>query len=579
MIKVTNLSFSFPDKDLYNDISFTIEAGQSCAFIGRSGSGKSTLVSMLLDPEKLVFDGKIEIDEGCSMGFVSQFNDVDPSETCTVFEYIAQDFITLQDRIAKLCEEMGESENLEELLEEYQSALDLFEAMDGENYESNIQKKLSLADLIQHRDLDVTKLSGGEFKLVQVIKQMLTTPQFLIMDEPDSFLDFENLNGLKNLINAHKGTMLTITHSRYLLNHCFNKILHLENELLQEFDGRYIDYHFALLAGKVDIQEQACRDSEEIARNAALVEERRFIATNSDSAANGRALKSRVSYQERLEARRVMPPFLSIEKPSISFVAQDVPQDEVMLSVEDFSLSYEELLLENVTFEIGSHDKVAIIGANGAGKTSLLRAILRNDSDAITISEKANVACLSQHQDDRLDEGQTIYDEFFDAGFQTYDEISDYLATFGFPVEKMKRKISTLSGGEKNILGLAKVCKEPSNLLILDEPTSHLDTYAQIALEEAIAAYEGAIVMISHDFYSIVNAMDYVLMIENKTVRKIKMKKFKRMIYAKHFDKDYLEHELTKKQLETRIELALSREDFNQAKSLLPELDEVIQLL
>ena len=113
----------------------------------------------------------------------------------------------------------------------------------------------------------VSELSGGEFKLIQVIKEMLNSPDLMIMDEPDVFLDFENLNSLKNLINSHKGTMLIITHNRYLLNHCFNKIIHLENMELQEFDGRYIDYNFSLLQTKIELQELAIADDEEIERN------------------------------------------------------------------------------------------------------------------------------------------------------------------------------------------------------------------------------------------------------------------------------------------------------------------------
>jgi len=271
MIKIENLSYSFPQKDLYHNISFTLEEGQHCAFIGTSGSGKTTLADILMDPEKYMFDGKLEIPSNCRIGYVSQFSQLNDAKEITVSEYIGKEFMKLQNEITSICTEMETSSDIDTLLEKYQQTLDAFQAIDGDNFESNMNKQLSLADLEKLKNLPVSQLSGGEFKLIQVIKEMLTQPDLIIMDEPDVFLDFENLNSLKNLINSHKGTMLVITHNRYLLNHCFNKIIHLENKLLQEFDGRYIDYNFTLLQKKIELQELAAADTEEIQRNQNII--------------------------------------------------------------------------------------------------------------------------------------------------------------------------------------------------------------------------------------------------------------------------------------------------------------------
>ena len=257
MIKVDNLSFSFPQKELYTSVSFTLEEGQHCAFIGTSGSGKSTLVDILLEPERYLFDGKLEIDPACTIGYVSQFSQVDPAESMTVFEYIGETFIKLQNEINELYAEMATTTDMDALMEKCQLAVDAFDAIDGHNYENTINKQLNLANLMKLRDTNVSALSGGEFKLVQVMKEMLARPDLMIMDEPDVFLDFENLNALKKLINSHKGMLLVVTHNRYLLNHCFNKIIHLENKEIQEFDGRYIDYNFSLLQTKIEMQEIA----------------------------------------------------------------------------------------------------------------------------------------------------------------------------------------------------------------------------------------------------------------------------------------------------------------------------------
>ena len=580
MIKFDKVSYSFPQKDLYTDVSFTIEEGQHCAFIGASGSGKSTLIDIIMDPEKYVFDGNVEMEPSLKIGYVSQFSQRDKDKETTVFEYIAEEFIKLENEIATLCAEMGTSDDIETLLEKYQEALDAFDAIDGDNYENNINKKLNAANLTTHRDRMISELSGGEFKLIQVIKEMLNNPDLMIMDEPDVFLDFENLNSLKNLINSHKKTILVITHNRYLLNHCFNKIIHLENTELQEFDGRYIDYNFSLLQTKIELQEMAIADEEEIARNEELIKILREKATYNADASRGRALKARVKIQERLEANRIKHPFVDIKQPYINLETNNEIEEEIIaLKTDDLGISFDEVLLQNVNFEIKSNDKVAIIGTNGVGKTTLLKQIFKNNNDTIKIDENIKLAYLSQMQSEVVNESNTILQEFYDVGFETYGEIRRYLGRYGFSSDILTQKIESLSGGEKNILQLAKVSASKANMLLMDEPTSHLDIYSQMALEKAISNYKGAILMISHDYHFIVNCADYVLLIEDKTIRKMSMRKFRKMIYANHFDKDYLQIEEKKKALEMDIASALRDTDFERARSLSEKLEEIIKSL
>ena len=579
MIKVDNLSYSYPQRDLYKDVSFTLEEGQHCAFIGASGSGKSTLIDIIMDSENYLFDGKLEMEPNLKIGYVSQFSQRDKTKEITVFEYIAEPFIKLQEEIATLCDEMGTSDDIETLLEKYQEALDAFDAIDGDNFENNINKKLNLANLNNHKDRMIHELSGGEFKLIQVIKEMLNSPDLMIMDEPDVFLDFENLNSLKNLINSYKKTILVITHNRYLLNHCFNKIIHLENMELQEFDGRYIDYNFSLLQTKIELKEMAIADEEEIARNEALIEILREKATYNAEASRGRALKARVKIQERLEARRIKAPFVDIKQPYINLSTDNEIEETTALKVEELTIAFDETLLENVNFEIKSTDKVAIIGTNGVGKTTLLKEIFKNNNNAIKVDENIEMSYLSQMQGDVINESNTILQEFYDVGFETYGEIRRYLGKYGFDADILTQKIDSLSGGEKNILQLAKVSASRANLLLMDEPTSHLDIYSQMALEKAIADYKGAILMISHDYHFIVNCVDYVLLIEDKTIRKMSMRKFRKMIYANHFDKDYLQIEEKKKTVELKIASALKDTDFERAKTLSEELEKLIKLM
>lgn len=580
MIQVYDLSYSTPEKDLFNKISFTLKNGQHCALIGASGTGKSTLIDMIIDSEKYLFDGSLIVEPDCKIGYVRQFYESDKNSSLTVFEYIAKDFINLESELLRISDEMATSSDLEPLLEKYQEISDAFEAIGGDNYENIINKKLNLSSLMNCKDLKISQVSGGEFKLIQIIKTMLLLPDLMIMDEPDVFLDFDNLNSLKKLINSYKGTMLIVTHNRYLLNHCFDKIIHLENTEIQEFDGRYIDYKFSLLQSKIETLELANADTEEIQRNELLIDKFRAAAGENANASIGQHVNSRVKIQERLLARRIKAPFVDINQPNIVFPSNEINlenEEKIALEVSDLNISFDDALLENINFEIKSKDKAAIIGPNGTGKTTLLQYIAKNDHHSIKFDVGMNVAYLSQIKGETLDESSTVNEEFFNAGFKTYDEIISCIRKYGFDREIANKKIGSLSGGEKNILQIAKFSKEKTDMLILDEPTSHLDTYSQIALEKAIEGYKGAILMVSHDFYTISNCMDYVLLIEDKNIRKVNMKKFRQMIYKNHFDKDYLEIEKKKKEAEIEIDMALNDNDFELAKSLSIKLESILK--
>lgn len=583
MIKIDNLSYSFPEKDLYKNISFTLETDAHAAFIGTNGSGKSTLIDMIMDTEKYLYDGTIEKSPNCRIGYVQQFSQNDKMREITVFDYICEEYNKLQSEITSICTQMETSSDIETLLEKYQEALDALDAIGGDEFENNVNKKLNLTNLMKHKDLMISELSGGEFKLVQVMKGMLNNPDLIIMDEPDVFLDFENLNSLKNLINSHKGTMLVITHNRYLLNNCFDKIIHLENMEVQEFDGNYIDYNFSLLQTKIELQELAAADTAEIQRNDKLIDRLRELATENAEQFRGKTLRARVKIQERLEQRRIKAPFLAIKEPDINLNTDNVLDEEtIVLKLNNYNAVFDNVLLEDVNFEIKSTDKVAIIGSNGTGKTTLMQDIFSyiNNKKSIEVNDQVEMAYLSQLQHKTLNDSNTIREEFIEAGFKNSDEIMEHISKYGFEDrEILSQEIGTLSGGEQNMLQLAKISVSNANMLLLDEPTSHLDTYSQIALEKTIKDYNGTILMVSHDFYSIVNCMDYILYIEDKKIRRMNMKTFKKMVYANYFDKDYLEIEHNKKQLEIQIELALRENDFDAAKDLCEQLEKLVKLL
>ena len=578
MINAEKLTFGFNDNLLFQDISFTLEENCHCALIGSNGSGKTTLTNLIREPASYIFDGKLKMDDAGRIGYVSQFAARDGDQSVTVYDYLCQDFLALEHAINEVCLQMESAEELDFVMERYQSLLDESAAIDADNYEVNIRRQLKLAELESKESLELEKLSGGELKLVQIIRQMLRCPGLLIMDEPDVFLDFENLNGLRDLINAYQGTLLVVTHSRYLLAHCFDRIWHLENGDLQEFEGSFTEYNYSRLQKKIDLQLAAQADEAEIQRVSELVERLREIATEVSESHYGRTLKGKTTYLRRLLGRQVKAPFVEIRQPDICLPEVEVPEEATeLLRLDDYSLSFEENLLDQVSFAVHSGEKVALVGANGTGKSSMLREIWKNRHPAIHFSEAASPAFFSQLHAEILDEKNTIYDEFFEIGFENCEQVETHLQKYCFDPDNLSRKVGQLSGGEKNLLQLAKLASGHANLLLLDEPSSHLDTFAQIALEDAIKAYRGAVLMVSHDFYNIVNCADTILFVENGSIRPMSARAFRKMIYKKHFSKDYLELELQKQDLETRIARSLERGNCAEAQELCNKLAMVVE--
>ena len=579
MLKVNNLSYWQLQKDLYKEISFSLEEKDHCAFIGINGSGKSTLIDLIINSEKHSYNGDIELDNNAIIGYISQFSNMDDIKDLTIFEYIAKDYLTLQKELENICIEMETFSEIEKLLEEYQRVSDDLDALGGSDFEQSISKKMNLANLSNYNELLISELSSGEFKLVKIIKEMLQNPDLLIMDEPDAFLDFENLNSLRNLINSYKGTLLVVTHNRYLLNNCFNKILHLENTLVQEFNGKYIDYKFSLLESKIELQELSIKDEEEIERNEVILRKYRKAASLNPDAGIGKYAKARATIIQRLEDRKTNAPFVYIKEPEINLYTEKEIDDDIVLEVKDLNISFDESILENISFDILKNEKVAIVGANGTGKTSLLRKLYKNNDNSIKYNELVDFEYLSQAQGEVLDENNTVFEELSQCNFETREDIILSLEKYNFNEEFLEQKISSLSGGEKNLIQIIKIESAKSNMLLLDEPTSHLDTYSQIALEKAVKDYNGSVLMVSHDLYFIINTMDYVLLVEDKSIRRINMKKFKKLVYSKYFERETMELEEKKKLLETKIEKALEDNNFELAQVLALELSETIKLI
>ncbi|SCJ73720.1 Uncharacterized ABC transporter ATP-binding protein HI_1252 [uncultured Eubacterium sp.] len=575
MIQVEKLSYGFPAKDLYKDISFKLETGQHCALIGSNGSGKSTLVDMLIHPDDYLYDGKIIKEEGCRIGYASQFSVRDKAQEHTVFEFLSEKFLENERNIASVCEEMAAAENMEAAFEKYQALLDLHDAMDGDHYESNIQKQLYVAGMREIKETKLSQISGGEYKILQIMREMLLSPNLLILDEPDVFLDFANLNSLCQLVNGYQGTLLVITHNRYLLNHCFNKILHLENGDVQEYDGNYTEYRCTILKEKLELKLQNLAEQEAIEHTAELVDTLRHRATVMVNPVIGRSVNAKQSQLDRLRARQIKAPFIEVREPEIVLPLVEPEAEQTVLSITDYQVIVGKSLLENVSFQLLAGEKAAIVGANGTGKTTLIRDILENRHPSIRIDENTSYACLSQLQGENIDESKTVYQIMLEDGFGCEESVRRYLSKYCLEGDLLNQKAGQLSGGEQNLLQIARLANSDAQLLILDEPTSHLDIYAQIALEKAVAAYKGAVLMVSHDFYLAANCADYVLYVEDHTVRRMRTRTFRKMVYDKYFDQKYLEIDKKKQEIEKNITSAFKKNDLAAVEKLCRQLEEL----
>ena len=251
-----------------------------------------------------------------------------------------------------------------------------------------------------------------------------------------------------------------------------------------------------------------------------------------------------------------------------------------MIQVENLSYSLpEKSLYKNASFTIEDRRHCALIGSNGTGKTTLLRDIWHGEKGSLTINDSVRTSFLSQFHSETLDEKQTVWENMQSLGFEVRADAAEYLDAYCFPEDLLDRRIDKLSGGEKNLLQLAGIGTTDSELLLLDEPTSHLDLRAQTALENAIRAYKGTVLMVSHDFYTIANCMDYVLFAENNSIRKMSLRAFRKMIYKRHFPADYLELEQKKKELELQVNSALLASDYEQAKVYCAKLEDIVSAM
>ena len=514
---VDKLAKSFGIHEIFKNVSFTVENGEHLGLVGVNGSGKTTLLRCLLDPN-YADSGVIKFEAGSSLGYVQQgFTEVEG----TIWEFIFRscpDVLELRQKMAeleRLSSELEEEAALEECLEEYGRVTKRYEFIDGYNYEARIKRVLiGLGYPEPWWDVDSTTLSGGQKTRLMLAAALVKAPDFLILDEPTNHLDIYMTEWLEKYLQEFKGGLLVVSHDRAFLDQVAVRILEMEGGRLQSFKGNYTKYLDQKAIQTATETAAYNAQQEYIARTEAYI--RRFKAGIKSKMARGR--QSQLDRLERLD-RPVEHEEFELRLPPAAECADRV------LIMEDLTIGYgENKLASGINLTLRRGEKVALIGANGTGKTTLLKTLLGETKPLkgrAKIGNRVQIGYFSQSYE-RLKPEQTLLENFvIEYGF-TEEHTRSMLGGMLFHGDDVFKTIGTLSGGQKARLVLLKLVLDGANCLVLDEPTNHLDIMARETVEAALETFDGTVLVVSHDRYFVNEVATCIWEIENHTVKDYK---------------------------------------------------------
>jgi ATP-binding cassette subfamily F protein 3 len=492
---------SFIEDTVLKDVNFHIEANEKVALIGNNGAGKTTLFR-ILTKELPADSGEVYYAKDCSIGYLKQQALI--SSDKTVYEELLSVFdevILLEQKMTQLEEAISTSCS-EELIHQYDALRLIFENKKGYSYKSLIKGVLKgLGFSNEAYDQPLSQLSGGQKTRVALAKLLLEEPNILLLDEPTNHLDIEAIEWLESFLKTYNGAVFLISHDRYFLDKIVTKVIHLEFGQANVYFGNYSYYLCESAKVYEALRHQFEKQQNEIAKQQAVIAKlRQFNREKSIKRARSR---------EKALAKMDKPEIPMIDnKPMNLILAPQMPSANDVLTVTDLGKTFKDgkMLFENISFQIKKGDKVAIVGPNGVGKTTLFRMLLGKNNPTcgeITLGSRVNIGYYDQEHA-TLDPTQTIFSEIQSAfPALTNGHIRNVLAAFLFTGEDVFKSIESLSGGEKGRVALAKIMLSQANFLILDEPTNHLDVLSKEVLENALSQYEGTILYISHDRYFI----------------------------------------------------------------------------
>ena len=492
-------------------ITFNLEDREKAAIVGVNGAGKTTLFKIIT--EEISHDsGEIFIRKGIEVGYLKQNAVVEGEKT--IFEETLSVFAGIIEAEAKLRQmeqEMGRLSGgvLAKHMEEYAALQHNFEENDGYGYRSRVKGVLKgLGFTEEEFDKPVWQLSGGQKTRVHLGKLLLAKPDLLLLDEPTNHLDIESISWLEDFLRGYQGAVMIISHDRYFMDKIVTKTIEIENKKTYVYEGNYSFYAVQKAVNR-EIQLKTFTDQQK------EIKHQEDVIRTLRSFNREKSIKRAESREKALEKiERVDKPENLPDKMRMTLAPRIVSGNDVLFA-EELSKSFgDKQLFGGVSMDIKREDKVAIIGPNGIGKSTLFKMLLGKevgDSGRIKLGTNVHIGYYDQEQQN-FDESKTIFQEIADTyPILTNGEIRNVLAAFVFEGDDVFKPINALSGGEKGRVMLAKIMLSKANLLMLDEPTNHLDMFSKEILEDAINRYEGTVVYISHDRYFINRTAQKVL--------------------------------------------------------------------
>ena len=518
IIACKDITKSFGTNVILDGISFQIEEQDKVAIVGTNGAGKSTLFKILAG-EWSPDGGDIFLSKGTSLGYLSQHLDLDENnsiyqEMILIFSHLLEMEKQLREYEQKMGQLQGKS--LQEIMEKYSILQHQFEENMGYGYKSKIQGVLmGLGFTKDEFDQPIYQLSGGQKTRVSLAKLLLQQPSILLLDEPTNHLDIASIEWLELFLKNYPGTVLLISHDRYFLDRIITQTIEIENKKATVYRGNYSFYAKQKSINREIQLHQYYHQQKEIQRQETIIQQLRSF-NREKSIKRAKSREKALAKIERIEKPQFIPTEMKLS------LAPKIQSGFDVLSVEGLCKSFDENpLFSNVSFQVHKGERVALIGPNGVGKTTLFRILLNelsSDGGSFHLGSNVYIGYYDQEQQ-HLSPEKTIFDEISDAfPALTQGEIRNTLAAFLFTGDDVFKQISSLSGGEKGRVSLAKIMLSQANFLLLDEPTNHLDMISKEILEQALIGYEGTVLYISHDRYFINKTADKVLELTSEGV-------------------------------------------------------------
>ncbi|WP_206165393.1 ABC-F family ATP-binding cassette domain-containing protein [Mammaliicoccus sciuri] len=504
LLQINKLEKSYDGEVIFSDVDFEVKTGERIAIVGRNGAGKTTLMKIIAGVESYD-EGNISKGKQVTMGYLTQQMTLDSYDTVmNEMKKPFKDVINIEDKMNTLTDWLSihadayEQDLYKEKLSQYEALSNQYELMDGYNYESKIKTVLTGLDFKESDfDRQIQSFSGGQKTRLSMAQMLLSEPDLLLLDEPTNHLDMETTEWLENYLTHFKGAIVIISHDRYFLDKIVNQVYDVALGSVKKYVGNYSkflkerDAHYEKVMAEYERQQSEIKKLET------------FVEKNITRASTSGMAKSRRKVLERME--RIEKPRLDAKSAQINFEINRATGEDV-LKVQNLDIGYSKTITPPINLEVKRHDRIAIIGPNGIGKSTLIKTIAQKIpalGGNIVYGSNIQIGYYDQKQAE-FTSNMTILDYVWNQySHMPEKDIRTILGRFLFTQEEVKKVINDLSGGEKARLQLALLMLEKNNVLILDEPTNHLDIDSKEMLEQALQNFEGTLLFVSHDRYFI----------------------------------------------------------------------------